>query len=205
MSPRPPRTDGVRPMRALVEIAKIASIIIVAFLAAPAPADAGDAVPEPEGLWTGPMHGPTPATLAGATVLDLAALEALIAEKPILVDVGPADQRPENFPKDGLWLPTHRSIPGAVWMPGAGAASLDAGKEEMFYRRIDELTHGDTARLIVTFCRPQCWGSWNAGKRLVMKGYTRVGWFPAGMDGWQEKHETAVLKPESGWNAELPK
>ena len=90
-------------------------------------------------------------------------------------------------------------------MPGAGAASLEDAQEKMFYRRIEALTQKDKRRPIVTFCRPQCWGSWNVGKRLVMKGYTSVGWFPAGIDGWQEKHETAVVKPEAGWSTEAPK
>lgn len=186
-------------MRSLIEIARTVAIVAVAVFFPVADVAAADTVPEPEGLWTGPMHGDTPATLTGATVLDLAALEALMADKPILLDVGPADKKPDDFPKDGLWLPTHRSMPGAVWMPGAGAASLDEKQEAAFFSRIDALTEGNKTRPIVTFCKPKCWGSWNAGKRLVVKGYTGVGWFPAGIDGWQEKHETAVVKPEAGW------
>lgn len=193
-------------MRSLIHAARIAAVIAaMAFPQAVSIAAAADAVAEPEGLWTGPMHGDTPATLTGATVLDLAALDALMAQKPILLDVGPADKKPDDFPKDGLWLPTHRSMPGAVWMPGSGAASLDEKQEAAFFSRIDELTGSDKARPIVTFCKPQCWGSWNAGKRLVVKGYTQVGWFPAGIDGWQEKHETAVVEPEAGWAAAPPK
>ncbi len=186
-------------MRSLIEYAKVVAVVAAALLPAVSDAAAAETVPEPEGLWTGPMHGDTPATLTGATVLDLAALEALMADKPILLDVGPADKKPDDFPKDGLWLPTHRSMPGAIWMPGAGGASLDEKQEAAFFSRIDALTGGDKARPIVTFCKPQCWGSWNAGKRLVVKGYTHVGWFPAGIDGWQEKHETAVVQPEDGW------
>ena len=34
-----------------------------------------------------------------------------------------ADQKPVGFPTDRPWLPAHRSIPGSVWMPGAGALS----------------------------------------------------------------------------------
>jgi PQQ-dependent catabolism-associated CXXCW motif protein len=190
-------------MRSIVEIARMAAVVaVVALFSNMAVADP---VPEPSGLWSGPMHGETPETLSGARVLDLAALEVLMARKPLLLDVGPADRKPDDFPKDGLWLPTHRSMPGAVWMPGAGAASLEDAQEKMFYRRIEALTQKDKRRPIVTFCRPQCWGSWNVGKRLVMKGYTNVGWFPAGIDGWQEKHETAVVKPEAGWSTEAPK
>ena len=148
------------------------------------------------------MYGRTPRTLSGAAVVDLAAVEALMAEKPLLLDVGPAHRKPESFPKDRPWLPTHRSIPGAIWMPGAGAEPLDPGREALFLRRIGELTHGNAARPIVVFCQPSCWGSWNAGKRLVTNGYTGVRWFPAGVDGWQERHETAEVKPDAGWSAE---
>jgi PQQ-dependent catabolism-associated CXXCW motif protein len=122
-------------------------------------------------------------------------------DKPLLLDVGPADRMPEGFPSD-RWLPIHRSIPRAIWMPGAGEAPLDAGREELFYRRIGELMQGDKTRPIVVFCRPDCWGSWNAGKRLVARGYTGVRWFRDGIDAWREKHGTAEIRPDPGWSAE---
>jgi PQQ-dependent catabolism-associated CXXCW motif protein len=109
------------------------------------------------------------------------------------------------LPKGRPWLPVHRSIPGAVWMPGAGAAPLDAEREALFYRRVVELTRDDATRPIVVFCRSQCWGSWNAGKRLVAKGYVSVRWFPDGIDAWQDKHAIAEVKPDPGWSAELPR
>lgn len=164
-------------------------------------ARAGD-VPEPPGLWTGAMHGETPATLSGATVVDLAGVEALLPEHPLFLDVGPAPHKPEGLPRGRLWLPTHRSIPGAVWMPGAGLAPLEAGREARFIRRIAELSKGDKTRPIVVFCQPACWGSWNAGKRLVGEGYTRVHWFPAGINGWQDLHDTAEVKPDAVWSGD---
>jgi PQQ-dependent catabolism-associated CXXCW motif protein len=184
----------------LVAAAKVAIILAIALLPAVGNLGLADDVPEPQGLWTGSMYGRTPRTLSGAAVVDLAALETLMTTQALLLDVGPARQKPENLPDNRPWLPIHRSIPGAVWMPGAGVAPLDAGREELFHRRIAELTNGDQARPIVVFCRPDCWGSWNAGKRLVMKGYTRVSWFPTGLDGWQEKHETAEVKPDTAWS-----
>lgn len=189
-------------MRALLKTA--AAMIVLAAMLLPAPGSAGPAgdVAEPPGLWTGAMHGPTPRTLSGAAVVDLATLKALMAERPLLIDVGPAHRKPEDFPPDRPWLPTHRSIPGAIWMPGAGAAPLAAGREAVLYRRIAELTRGDKSKPIVVFCQPDCWGSWNVGKRLVMQGYSGVHWFPAGIDGWQDKHATTGVKPDPGWSAE---
>ncbi|KAB1074008.1 rhodanese-like domain-containing protein [Methylobacterium planeticum] len=178
-----------------------ATILAAALLLAAAPADSPLNVPEPDGIWTGPQHGYTPATLAGATVVDIAALDALMPGGPLLLDVAIADRKPQNFPADRPWLPAHRSVPGAVWMPNAGAAPTDPAHEALFYERVAALTGNDKGKVIVTFCHPDCWGSWNAAKRLVLKGYTRVHWFPEGIEGWQDKHETAVIKPDPAWAA----
>ncbi len=182
-----------------------AAVMVVAALACGAgPAVSPIDVPEPANLYTGPQRGYTPATLKGATVIDLAALESLLAretERPVLLDVALADRKPEGLPAATAWLPTHRSIPGAIWLPGAGAAPLTAVQEEAFFKRIDALTGGDHSRQIVTFCRPECWGSWNAGKRLVQAGYSQIYWFPTGIEGWQDAHETVVLKPDPAWTS----
>lgn len=183
----------------------VTSLAVSFFLVTICPGHSWAEVQEPSGLWSGPMRGETPTKLKGAVVIDLAGIEALISKQPLLVDVGLADKKPENFPQDRLWLPTHRSIPGAVWFPGGGAAALDAEKEAAFLRRLDELVQGDRTRPIVTFCRPNCWGSWNAGKRLVMKGYTGVHWFPGGIDKWQEFHDTVAVEPDKAWDASMPK
>ena len=72
-------------------------------------------------------------------------------------------------------------------------------REALFYARVAALTGGDKAKPVVVFCHVECWGSWNAGKRLVQKGYTGVRWFPQGVEGWQELHETANLKVDPDW------
>ncbi|MGK6317224.1 rhodanese-like domain-containing protein [Neorhizobium sp. DT-125] len=182
-----------------------ASLTVILFLTAAGTQLSRAEQPEPDGLWTGPMRGETPKTLSGATVIDLAGLEALMQKNPVLLDVGPADKKPDDFPKDRLWLPTHRSVPGAVWLPSAGAASFEAGQEEVFLRRVKELTQGDSSKPIVTFCRPECWGSWNAGKRLVMNGYTGVHWFPDGINSWREVHEVVQVEPDGDWQTEPAK
>ena len=62
-----------------------------------------------------------------------------------------------------------------------------------------ELTGGDRSAPVVVFCKPDCWASWNAGKRLVRAGYTNVAWFPDGVDAWQELHPTAPVEAMPGW------
>lgn len=183
----------------------IGLIALAALLGAAAPADSPVNVPEPIGLYEGAQHGYTPPTLKGATVIDLAALDKLLADgKPVLIDVGLADRKPANLPPGTIWLPTHRSIPGAVWLPNAGAAPLTAAQEEMFLKRVGALAGGDKTKPIVTFCHPECWGSWNAGKRLVAAGYTQVHWFPLGVEGWQDRNETTVIRPDPQWSALPP-
>ena len=161
-------------------------------------------VPEPAGLWQGTLHGYTPNTVAGAVVVDTAQFEKLVADKqPVMIDVADADKKPENMPATALWLPAHRSIPGAVWMPGAGSGTSDPAFAGAFERRIAGLTGGDKAKAIVAFCHPDCWGSWNAAKRLAALGYSRVYWYPEGMEGWQAVHDTVIVKADPDWAASM--
>lgn len=164
-------------------------------------------VAEPAGLYQGVPHGYTPPTLKGANVLGSAAeLDKLIQEKhPILVDVAEQDRKPPSMSKTMLWLPQHRSIPDADWMPGAGNGTSDAAFASAFKTRMATLTNGKPATAIVTFCHPDCWASWNTAKRLVGLGYTDVYWFPAGIEGWQDGHDTAVVRADANWLASLPK
>ncbi len=157
-------------------------------------------VPEPAGYWQGAMHGYTPSTLKGATVIETAALATLIDERhPVLVDVAEPDKKPAAMPASTLWLPAHRSLPGAVWLPGAGSPSDDPAFVAALTTRLAALTAGDHAKPVVTFCHPECWASWNAAKRLVALGYTRVYWYPDGMEGWQAAHETTIVKTDATW------
>ena len=158
--------------------------------------------PEPEGYRTGSLRGTTPETLSGAEVIDLAGLEAAVAGGAVMIDVGLAAAKPDDLPADRVWLPTHRSIPGSAWMPGAGLGDdLAPERAALLLEQVGELTGGDRARRIVVFCRPECWGSWNAGKRLVREGYTGVAWFPGGLDAWEAAHPTAPVDAMPGWGA----
>ena len=171
------------------------------WLAAAEPADSPINVPEPAGLYTGPQRGYTPPTLKGARVVEGAEVAELLdgPVKPVLIDVAMRERKPANFPEGRLWLPVHPSIPGAVWLPNAGAVPLAPAREALFYARVEALTGGDKAKPIVVFCHVECWGSWNAGKRLVEKGYTAVNWFPLGLEGWQDFHETRNLTEDPAW------
>jgi PQQ-dependent catabolism-associated CXXCW motif protein len=175
--------------------------LLAAALLLAGPGLAGDPLPpEPEGYRTGNLRGATPATLAGARVLDIPALEAAIEGGAVLIDVGPAPVKPADLPADRPWLPTHRSIPGAAWLPGAGLGDdLPPERAALLLAQVAELTGGDPTRPVVVFCKPDCWASWNLGRRLVLAGYTGVAWFPGGVEAWQAEHPTAPVEALPGW------
>jgi len=182
-------------MRSLFVLA--AALLLAA--ATPAPA------PEPSGLWKGAMHGATPDALKGAIVLDTPALAKLLKQAhPLLIDVAEREKKPESMGKDMLWMPTHRTIPGAIWLAGAGFGTTDPTYAEGYKARVADLAGHDFNRPVVVFCHPHCWGSWNAAKRLVLSGYKHVYWYPDGVEGWESAgHDTKVARPDPAWDKTL--
>ncbi|MBP0580606.1 PQQ-dependent catabolism-associated CXXCW motif protein [Labrys sp. LIt4] len=150
------------------------------------PAHAGPP-PEPSGYRLDDYRAPTPATLAGATVLDTARAEALWKQRgAIFVDVLPHPPKPAELPAGTLWRdPPHETIAGAVWLPEVGRGALAAATEDYFKRSLAELTHGRREQALVFFCKKDCWMSWNAAKRALGYGYSQVYWYGDGVDGWK--------------------
>ena len=160
---------------------------------------------EPPDLWAGAMHGETPATLAGAKVVDVAAVAKLKESgKALLLDVAERSKKPEKTTSDTPWLPIHLSIPGAVWLAGAGRGDPDPEFQRRLGERVAALTGGDKDKPVIVFCHPRCWGSWNVAKRLVKLGYAEVFWFPEGVEGWQEKFSTAPVEEDAAWRESNP-
>lgn len=145
-------------------------------------------VPEPEGFWMGEMGGAVPAGIAGGTAIGTAELEALVAQGgAVLVDVAPSPRKPEGMAEDAIWLPPpHHSLPGSIWLADVGLGALEPRYDAWYRDRLAALTEGDTKRPVVVFCHPQCWASWNAAKRAILYGYSRVYWYPDGVEGWQD-------------------
>ena len=138
--------------------------------------------PEPDGIWQGPLLGPVPATLAGGTVIDTATLsDAIRPRGAVLIDVLPAQRRPAG--QTTPWMPVpHRNIPHSIWMPGIGSGVITAEMTDYFTNRLAELTGQDREKMIVFYCRPNCWASWNAAKRAIANGYRHVNWYPGGVE-----------------------
>jgi PQQ-dependent catabolism-associated CXXCW motif protein len=163
------------------------ALLAAALLSSGALAGEGDEpVPEPAGYRMDDYRAPTPATVAGGTTLTTEELRRLLERAHVIViDVLPLQQRPEGLPEDTLWMPqVRRNIPGSIWLPEVGRGALNPAVEGYFRRHLERLTEGDRGRGLVFYCLADCWMSWNAAKRAISFGYTRVYWYPDGTDGW---------------------
>ncbi len=142
---------------------------------------------EPEGYRMGRYRAPTPATLRGATAIATEAAQRLWrSSSAIFIDVLPRPPKPKDLPEDVVWRdrPRH-DIPGSVWLPNVGFGALSPEVEAYFADNLERLTEGDRNAPMVIYCLAQCWMSWNAAKRALSYGYTRVYWYPDGTDAWR--------------------
>ncbi|MDR3530507.1 MAG: PQQ-dependent catabolism-associated CXXCW motif protein [Rhodopila sp.] len=141
---------------------------------------------EPSGYRTDEYLAPTPSTLHGATVLGTDQAHDLWEKRQaIFIDVLPRPPRPAGLPASTIWRPKPRlDVPGSIWLPDTGYGALAPVMEAYFERGLEGVTAGDRGRLIVFYCKAECWMSWNAAKRALALGYPRVAWYPDGMDGW---------------------
>jgi PQQ-dependent catabolism-associated CXXCW motif protein len=138
------------------------------------------------------VYAPVPATLRGARVIGVQELEALWARgQAVLIDVSEAPP-PPPLAAGAPWLPVaHPSVPGALWIPGAGARVLTPELDAFFRRRLEEAqVNVDTP--LVFYCHQRCWLSWNAAKRALADGFRQVDWFAAGIEGWTAAGEPTV-------------
>src|SRR5262245_20528000 len=127
-------------------------------------------------LRTAGFHAPTPREVPGARPLRTSALRASLqaGPAPLLLDV--------------LGGEVHSSLPGAIWLPGAGRGlSFTDTVQARFAQTLNALTKGDRKRPLVFFCQgPQCWLSYNAALRAVALGYETVYWYRGGIEAWIE-------------------
>ena len=151
-------------------------------------AQASGGVLEPPGYRMDNYRTPTPATLAGATVVDAIELHELITSnhQTALIDVLPLERKPPDFPPDRLWLtPTRYNIPGSVWLPNVGDGTISPLFKEYFVANLDKIVSERNNPPLVFYCLVDCWMSWNAAKRAIELGYPKVYWFPGGTDEWE--------------------
>lgn len=153
------------------------------------PTSAAVGAAEPQGYRMEHYRAPVPETIEGGTVLDDDAAHALWqAGDAVFVDVLPRAAKPEGLPEGTIWRdPARRSIPGAIWLPDVGYGRLAPEADAYFRGGLEAATGGDADVPVVFFCLSDCWMSWNAARRAIEAGYTRVYWYPRGTDGWTSK------------------
>ena len=136
-------------------------------------------------LRTSDLHAPTPREVPGAKTIRTGALRDSLQTEP----------RPLLF--DVLGGDVHASLPGAVWLPGAGRGeSFTDTVQARVAQTLKVLTNGDRKRPLVFFCQgPQCWLSYNAALRAAALGYETVYWYRGGIEAWIEAgNELAPMK-----------
>jgi PQQ-dependent catabolism-associated CXXCW motif protein len=170
---------GIRDLRRAV-VAAFASALIASFAA-----EAGEPPPEPDSYRGSDYRSPTPASLKGARVLTTEEAAALWrAGEAAFIDVLPQAPRPAGLPADVVWRDKPRfDIPGSVWLPDTGYGELAPVMLDYFRRGLDQALSGRSLPLVF-YCLKDCWMSWNAAKRALALGYSKVAWYPEGADGW---------------------
>ena len=167
-------------MRAVRFCVALAAVLVTA------PPLAADPVAEPAGYRLEHYRAPTPASLAGAVTVETAEARRLLdAGAAIPINVKKLERstlgaRPWLLPKP------EPQIPGGVWLPNVGLGEPGAETEAYFVHALERLTGGGRERGLLFYCLADCWMSWNAAKRALSLGYSRVYWYRDGLDGWAE-------------------
>lgn len=145
------------------------------------------AVAEPEGYRMKAFRAPVPDSLTGAkTVQTKEAMDLHGSGEVVFIDVLPRPPKPAKLAEGVVWRPRKRdNIPGSVWLPNVGFGALNPEIERYFQDNLARLTKGDKQAGILIYCLTDCWMSWNAAKRALTYGYSRVYWYPEGTDGWR--------------------
>lgn len=149
-------------------------------------------IKEPVDYRMNDYRGTVPMTVRGAGVIEGARqLQDFMDNnnRAILLDVYPAPRKPDNFTKDDLWIePKRQTLPDALWLANVGMGVLTVELDKLFLLQLEQLTQGDKSHIVVIFCEPECWHSWNAAKRAVSYGYTNIHWYRQGVAGWQKEN-----------------
>ncbi|MEO1544805.1 MAG: rhodanese-like domain-containing protein, partial [Pseudomonadota bacterium] len=105
----------------------------------------------------------------------------------ILIDVMPATGFGYS-PKTGKWRlsQVHDHIEGSAWLPDVGRGHITDELETYFKSNLDRLTNGNKAQPLIIYCQSDCWMAWNAVQRAAKYGYTKLYWYPDGIDGWRD-------------------
>jgi rhodanese-related sulfurtransferase len=116
----------------------------------------------------------TPSSLAGAAVVDAAAVKRLQAQGAVLVDTRTQAEFEQRAIEGARWVPyLEKSLKDVVYDPKVdeftGLAALDKNKPTVF------------------FCNgAECWKSYKASRAALAAGFKQVYWFRGGMPEWNK-------------------
>ncbi len=121
---------------------------------------------------------------ASATPLEIPGARTIATDELRRSIQAPLEERPLLF--DVLGGDGHPTLPGAIWLPGAGRGSgFDDALQAQLGKFLAFITGGNPGRELVFFCSgPRCWLSYNAALRAVQLGYARVHWYRGGIQAW---------------------
>lgn len=160
---------------------------IMAAMLIASPALAQEPLFDAEGYRIAHYRAPVRQPPAGVGRIALAAAAQLVPDRDaIFIDVLPAEGGHRE--PDGRWrlASSHDSIPGAHWFPDAGRGQPDPAIAGDFATGVVRLTGRARGRMLILFCRSDCWMGWNAAKRLRSMGFANVWWLAEGTDGWRD-------------------
>ncbi|MEO1206569.1 MAG: rhodanese-like domain-containing protein [Pseudomonadota bacterium] len=129
-----------------------------------------------------------PDDVPGGTRIYIDDIDALRkTDNAILVDVMPSTGF-SYHPETGHWRlsKVHDHIAGSTWLPDVGKGRVTAELEAYFKANLTRLTQGDKTRPLIIYCQSDCWMAWNAVQRAASYGYTKLYWYPEGIDGWRD-------------------
>ncbi len=133
---------------------------------------------------------PTPLEIPGAQPIATAELRRLLQ--------APVEERPLLF--DVLGGEVHATLPGTIWLPGAGRGESFEDEVQGRLAKVLELsTGGNRQRMLVFFCTgPRCWLSYNTALRAARLGYGNVRWYRGGIQAWGAGGG-ALAEPRAMW------
>lgn len=131
----------------------------------------------------------TPLALPGAVLIRTGELRSRLQ--------GPPEALPLLF---DVLSDMHETLPGAVWLPGAGLGSgFEDAVQAQLRVALEQATGGDKARPMAFFCSSErCWLSYNAALRAVRLGYSNVLWYRGGIAAWLAAGGE-LLRPRVRW------
>lgn len=120
-----------------------------------------------------PYHAPTPTAIPGARVIKTMELKALLELAKDLVVIDVLDSR------------ERKTVPGALWMSGAGDGQFFGAEISRFATALERITDGNKSRPIVFLClSSECWLSYNASLHALEAGYKDIIWYRGGTAAW---------------------